>query len=276
MYALWLWYHGAAFAGYQCQPGKRTIQHTLEQALRKADLTRSPVAAGRTDAGVHARMQVVSLREFTLSPSQVQERLRDHLPDDLGVVAVRRATRKFNARWASVKKEYRYRLCIGSPEKHSSYAWPVRDVSQTRLREAVAQWLGTRTFQAFHHPSSPRHLRTIESAVVVASGDLLEVRVVGDAFGRHQIRRLIAAAVRRATDAIGEAEYAAAFVEGAPPSFAKAPPHGLIAWDVVYPEDIDPFIDVRATADSLPCTLPFSEVECPVEAVPAKPREGSH
>src|SRR5687767_14936972 len=90
--ALWCWYDGGAFRGYQSQPVGPTVQDTLMAALRASGLSRNPVPAGRTDLGVHARMQVGSMRIVeNLPTSELAARINAHLPRSVGVAVARDA-----------------------------------------------------------------------------------------------------------------------------------------------------------------------------------------
>jgi tRNA U38,U39,U40 pseudouridine synthase TruA len=109
--ALWCWYRGAAFRGYQQQTGHRTVQGELLRAFAEAGLSRNPVVAGRTDKGVSARMQVLSARlERERSPAELVPLLNAKLPDDLRMHLVREVPARFHAAWSASSKEYRYRL----------------------------------------------------------------------------------------------------------------------------------------------------------------------
>lgn len=105
-----LHYHGRDFAGWQIQPSQRTVQGELEAALQR--LTRERVvtnAAGRTDAGVHALGQVVSLRmPRSWKPEQLQRALNGILPDDMWVPRVGAAPDGFHARKHATSRSYRY------------------------------------------------------------------------------------------------------------------------------------------------------------------------
>ena len=85
-------------------------------ALRSAGFERNPVPAGRTDLGVHARMQVLSMRVPTaISTNDIAPRLNAALPPDVGIALARDAPNKFHAQWQSKGKEYRYHQ--GMPSK---------------------------------------------------------------------------------------------------------------------------------------------------------------
>src|SRR5687767_2250002 len=124
---LTLAYDGGAYAGWQIQPDKLTVQGVLEAALQQ--ITQESIricAAGRTDAGVHALGQVVGLAtETRLSNSDLHRALNAVLPNDVAVVAVEDAPERFHATHHAVAKHYRYQIHNGRTpsvfDRH--YAW---------------------------------------------------------------------------------------------------------------------------------------------------------
>src|SRR5262249_44979162 len=113
-YRLEISYDGTGFSGWARQPGRRTVQGTLEDALRT--VTRAPAAltvAGRTDAGVHATGQVAPLDMPSdgLTPGQLVHRLARLLPPDVLVPAIRQVPRGFDARFSALRRHYRYQVC---------------------------------------------------------------------------------------------------------------------------------------------------------------------
>ena len=95
--ALWCWYHGGPFRGYQSQSVGPTIQGELTSAMRAVGFDRGPVAAGRTDLGVHARMQVVSFRVVdTVRTEEIAKLLNGRLPAGMGIAYVSNAPLKFS------------------------------------------------------------------------------------------------------------------------------------------------------------------------------------
>lgn len=259
--ALWCWYHGGPFKGYQVQPARPTVQDTLQRALRAAGFERNPVPAGRTDAGVHARMQVLMLRvPHGTPPQDVTTRLNAQLPPSVGIRLTRQAPRKFHPQWKCAGKEYRYRLAVRDAPGWEQAAWRV-DVEPERVHALLARAVGTRDFWAFHEKSSQRMDRTLRAVELARLSDALyELRLSGDGFARYMVRYLVGDAVGVARGELREADYQAA-LEGAV-SFAghRAPSHGLCLWDVRYPEELDPFTSAdRAGPGALPDTPPFRE-----------------
>ncbi|MFZ5445740.1 MAG: tRNA pseudouridine synthase A [Myxococcota bacterium] len=254
--ALWCWYHGGAFRGYQSQPDGPTVQDTLLTALRRAGFERNPVPSGRTDAGVHARMQVLSMRlvEEGVSHAEVAARINAELPATVGIACVRPAHAKFHAHWKSSGKEYRYRL----GRRDDPWTWKVAADAE-RVGALLSLAVGTRDFAAFHDASSPVKARTIDAVDVVREGDRVEVRMRGAGFGRYMVRLLVGAAVAVARGEASEADYRAALERAAPFPRFRAPANGLILWEVFYPPADDPFsADDRRLAPGVPGEPPFA------------------
>src|SRR4029453_6735245 len=109
-FRLTLAYDGTDFAGWQQQPGKRTIQEELETALQRITGQRPKcIASGRTDAGVHALGQVVSFSSATrLAPAVLTKALNAELPEDMLVFEVAQALEGFHALRDATRKRYRY------------------------------------------------------------------------------------------------------------------------------------------------------------------------
>ena len=168
-------YDGTAYAGFQRQPNGITIQQRLEEALRA--VTGEPelrigAAAGRTDAGVHARGQVVHLRtRATIPIDRWPAAVNSRLPDDIAVVGAEAVPPEFHARYWAREKRYRYTFCIAPYRlplaRLYSYHWP-RPVDVDAMREAAALLVGRHDFAAFratrgvgphvgadHHPADP-------------------------------------------------------------------------------------------------------------------------
>jgi tRNA pseudouridine38-40 synthase len=266
--ALWLWYRGDRFRGYQRQVQGPTVQECLERALGELGVGATPAPSGRTDLGVHARMQVVSFRAPDgVSPERLQAELPPRLPEGLGLCLARRAHRDFHAQWSCSGKEYRYRLRLapggargeGSSWDVSGHPRLTGKVTPERLSEVLQQARGTRDFIAFHEKSSPRKPRTLERVELVELGDgLFEARLSGSGFGRYQVRYLVGSATLTASGALPEAQWRAALESGETIEGLRAPAEGLVLWDVRYPPRVDPFsAEERNAAPGLPPEPPF-------------------
>jgi tRNA pseudouridine38-40 synthase len=268
---LWIWYRGGTFRGFQRQTQGPTLQEVLEGALREAGVASAGVMpAGRTDRGVHARMQVVSLRlDHEDSPPALAARLPALLPPDLGLCVARRPHPSFHAQWSAVGKTYRYRVQLGgtvAPEWRP-YALPVAEeprlaghaIAPERLAELLGMAPGRRDFIAFHESSSPRKVRTLESATLLElGGGLFEITLRGDAFARYQVRYLVGSALLTAAGGLPEDRWRAALEAGERIPGLKAAAAGLVLWEVRYPPLLDPFTAAeRAGPPGLPEAPPF-------------------
>lgn len=241
--AVWCWYDGAAFHGYQGQQGLRTVQSELMAAFAAAGLSRNPVVAGRTDKGVSARMQVLSARlERDVTPANAMERLAPHLPGDLGLVLARHAKPGFHAAWSATSKEYRYRL---SKED-------VGDV--TLLERAAALIAGTRDFRVFHFKTSEQKPRTVDRVELVEENGSVTVRVVGQQFARHMVRMLVGGMTSVSRGEVTLDVFQRGLLEQQNFNCPTAPPEPLTLWDVGYPDDADPFTREEREAFVMPVT----------------------
>jgi tRNA pseudouridine38-40 synthase len=266
--ALWVWYRGDFFRGYQTQPVGPTVQQSLTSAFRSIGLEKNPVPAGRTDKGVSARMQVVSFRaprDFV-----AESLLRLPLPEGVGLCTTKWAPLAFHPQWSAVQKEYRYRICVAEvpPGPWSPFAFVTqrhprlkgKAIDVERLSSLLKQAEGSRDFSAFHENSSPRKIRALRSATLHALGrGVYEARLCGDSFGRYQVRYLVGSACAAAAGDISDEDYVRALDEAKPLPGLKAPAEALVLWEVKYPEAVDPFsAEERSLAVGLPEGPPFT------------------
>lgn len=265
--AIWLWYRGDHFRGFQAQAQGPTVQGVLSEALARCGVEAGLAPAGRTDRGVHARMQVVSLRAPPEEPEALLSRLAPLLPAQVGVCLLRRKE-GFHAQWRCIGKEYRYRIALAEPPP----AWrgacwhpgelryrPAR-VDPALIDELLRRCVGTHDFYAFHEKTSSRQPRTIRSiqTVELAPG-LFDVRLAGHGFARYQVRYLVGSAVAVAAGTLSKEHFLAALEAAAPFRPYKAPGEGLTLWEVHYPPELDPFTaEERSNPPGLPGVPPFT------------------
>lgn len=246
--ALLLAYDGSAYVGWQSQPGARTVQGAVIDALRPL-IGPGPrvVGASRTDAGVHALGQVASVGpERALLPAVVQAALNARLPRDVRVLAARVVAPGFDARRSARLKRYGYliwRSPIPSPFLRR-YAWQVREpLDVAGMRAALAPLRGKHDFSAFQAAAGRDRapVCTLRAARIVARGPLLAVVVSADVFLHHMVRNIVGSLVevgrRRRPPA-----WIAEVLAGRDRRLAgpTAPAHGLFLLSVRYPEPLFP------------------------------------
>lgn len=237
------------------------MQDTLAEAFRKAGLSRTAVPSGRTDLGVHARMQVLSMRVVERhDDAELARRMNAQLGADLGIALVKPAPPHFHCAWSASAKVYRYRLLTQDTPHWDSHAWRV-DVVPSKVRAALEPFVGTHDFYRFHDNSSARQPRTLHAVnVYEREGGLVEVELVGAGFARYMVRYLVGAAVGLARGELEESTVHAGLHQQVRFRGIKAPAQGLVLWEVRYPEGLDPFTpEERALAAGVPPAPPFVE-----------------
>jgi tRNA pseudouridine38-40 synthase len=223
------------------------------------------MAAGRTDRGVHARCQPVSVR---LPREAELEDVRSLGGEDWGILLAVPAPPGFHAQWSAAWKEYRYRLALGPvPRAWTSLAWQVAEhprligarLDVAGLASALGRARGARDFSAFHAASSVQRTRTLLDTQLTQAGPLVEVRIRGDAFGRYGVRLLLGGAVLVAAGRLSLDAWEAALggrerIEG-----LRAPASGLTLWEVGYPPALDPFAGHLAAVPERPPFVPVDQ-----------------
>lgn len=254
-------YDGTDFSGWAAQPGRRTVEGVLSQALTTVLRAPEPVrltVAGRTDAGVHARGQVahadVDPGAFAALPGRsgrapetaVVARLRGVLPPDVVVHRVSRAAPGFDARFSALCRRYRYRLCddpaAADPlRRHDTVT--VRDRLDVPAMDAAATGLlGLHDFAAYcRRREGASTVRTLLEYSWRRDADgVVEGTVVADAFCHSMVRALVGAVVpvgQGRAPAGFPAQVLAAGVRD--PRVRVMPAHGLSLEEVRYPADAD-------------------------------------
>lgn len=239
-------YDGTDFSGWAVQPGRRTVAGVLTGAL--SAVLRTPVAltvAGRTDAGVHATGQVASADlPADVGPAWLVRRLARILPADVRVTAVTAVPPAFDARFAALRRHYRYRVATAAwgadpLRARDTLAWPhVLDLDA--VSTASAALLGEHDFAAFcKRREGATTVRALQRLKWTPGPDgVVEVAVSADAFCHSMVRSLVGALLdvgrgRRAVDwpagLLLRSQRAS--------DVAVAPAHGLTLVGVDYPPD---------------------------------------
>jgi tRNA pseudouridine38-40 synthase len=239
---LTLAYDGNSFHGWARQPGVRTIEGVVGEALARVLPERPRLSvAGRTDAGVHAEGQVASFDwPSGIDPRRLQSALNGMLAPEVVVVEARGAPAGFDARRSATGREYRYHIDTGPlPDPFTArFVWhrPGR-LAIGRMRDAARLLVGEHDFASFcRAPKLPAStVRTIRTLAVSARGHRVEIRAMADGFLHQMVRSLVGtlAAVgdgRMEPDSMGDILQARDRAAAGP----VAPPHGLCLVRVTY------------------------------------------
>ncbi len=231
-------YDGTPFRGWAAQPGLPTVEAAVRAALvaRRTRRTRDLAVAGRTDAGVHALANVVSVDvDGGPPPERAARALNTRLPDEVSIVSAEAAPDDFSARFSARSRSYRYRVFnrrLPSPFERRRSWWLPHRIDEEPLHVAAALLPGEHDFRAFT-PTQTRHrvfARTIERAAWARHGDHLDFEITADSFLRYMVRTLVGTMLESGPDAI-----APLLAGGARPDAGKtAPPWGLYLVRVEY------------------------------------------
>jgi tRNA pseudouridine38-40 synthase len=237
-------YDGTAYAGWQVQPNGTSVQSVMEGALGR--ILQEPVrlrAAGRTDAGVHAREQAVDFADSgNRDPGTIVRGGNALLPGDIRILSAETVPDSFDARRHAAEKEYRYFLYLSPVDSPflSRYAWHIgAPLDLDGVREALSHLVGEHDFTSFRGQGCTARspVRTVFRAGVARHDvpGLFSIDVSGGGFLRHMVRNIVGTVVgagkgKYPPERVGEILRARERREAG----ATAPAHGLFLWRVAY------------------------------------------
>lgn len=195
-------YDGTGFRGWARQRDQRTVQGVFEAALQRflGEVPRLSVA-GRTDAGVHARGQVVSFRVGNdVEVDRLQRAVNAMLAPEVVVTDARPAAPGFDARRSATARGYRYRIDLGPwPDPFTArFVWHrPGSLSLSAMRKAARHLVGEHDFASFcrRPPNGSSTVRRLERLAVSRSGDRVEVHARANAFVHQMVRSLVGTVV---------------------------------------------------------------------------------
>ena len=237
-------YDGSAYAGWQRQINGLAVQQVLEEAFSQACARPVTVTgSSRTDAGVHARMQMVHFdTSASIPPDKYPFVLNNLLPPDIRVQAAREVPAGFHARFLTSGKTYTYRILNnrhGSALLRNTHWHIPVPLDVPAMREALSFLPGTHDFAAFQASggSARTTVRTVDRAELLADGPEITLLISGNAFLYNMVR-IIAGTLMEVGLHKREADaFSRAFVSLSRLDLGMtAPPCGLELTEVRYPE----------------------------------------
>lgn len=242
--ALIVEYDGSQYHGWQSQPGLRTVQSVLEQALSSvANHEVKVVCSGRTDTGVHATHQVVHFEP------QCKRHVRAWvhgtnaaLPKDVCVKWGQEISDDFHARHSATSRRYRYVIynsAIRPSLLRGNVTWQVRKLNYQLMHEAAQLLLGEHDFTSFRavHCNAKTPIRKVHDIRVFRRGDLVILDITANSFLHHMVRNVAGVLM-----AIGQGKQQVSWIlevlqaKDRRLGAETAPPYGLYLVDVNYPE----------------------------------------
>jgi tRNA pseudouridine38-40 synthase len=235
-------YDGTEYQGWQVQRTVPTVQGTLVAAARRLDPAVRVVGASRTDGGVHALGQAVSLTtSISLTPAAVMAALNAHLPRDIRVLSAAEAVPGFDARRAARGKRYAYLIDNGAVPGPlvRRYAWHVGTaLDLNAMRQALTFLTGRHDFGAFcAAPGRDKDpMCHVRAAHVIRRKQRLVIFVSADRFLHHMMRNIVGSLV-----VVGRGAEAPRWLADVLASRDRrragptAPAHGLVLVRVLYP-----------------------------------------
>ncbi|MDP9144251.1 MAG: tRNA pseudouridine(38-40) synthase TruA [Actinomycetota bacterium] len=234
-------YDGSGFRGYARQEGHRTVQAVLEDAIET--VLRVPVetaVAGRTDAGVHARRQVVSIRvEEPVDAERLARSINGLVGPEMSVMAVTEVEQDFHARFSASWRKYRYEISTASAldPLTRGVVWHVgQTVDAAAMAATAAEFEGEHDFSAFCRTVEGKsNVRHVDETRWEVDGDQMQFWIQANAFCHQMVRALVGLSydVGRGFTSIGSVRD---IIESRDRGRVAtiAPPHGLTLWEVGY------------------------------------------
>jgi tRNA pseudouridine38-40 synthase len=240
-------YDGTDFHGWQKQPGLRTIQGTIEDAIFRISREKPKlIGSGRTDSGVHARGQVANFQTAaSLPPAAWLKALNANLPPDVAVVRVDPAPDDFHARHCAIGRTYEYRLIrrtIRSPLDHR-FSWHVpRPLDLSAMRKASGLLRGRHDFTSFSTAGSETQNRMVDlrRLSIGRSEEFLFFTLEASHFLWHMVRNIVGLLVEIGLGRIhpGKTRQFLGARDRRSVPVAPAPPQGLCLIKVRYPRNL--------------------------------------
>lgn len=245
--ALGIEYAGQNYFGWQTQPEGNTVQDVLEGALcRFLTVPVATICAGRTDRGVHATHQVVSIASpFRRAPASWIRGVNTFLPDDIAVKWACEVPEGFHARFDALSRTYQYWIFnhpVRSPVMHGKTGWVWRPLDAEKMHEAAQILVGEHDFSSFRAAEcqAATPVRTVKHITVRRQGALIGVEISANAFLQHMVRNIVGSLIyvgtgRESVQWLADVLHAKSRAVAAP----TFDPSGLYLTGVEYPSQLE-------------------------------------
>jgi tRNA pseudouridine38-40 synthase len=262
-FKIYLEYEGTRYSGWQVQKNARTVQGEIIAAMRNVFKTEKLdfMGAGRTDAGVHALLQVGHLDVQTmLGPEIIRMKVNDELPADINIIEVEKASPSFHARHDAKARGYLYQISRRRTAFGKRYVWWIKDnLDVRRMQEASHLFKGMKNLQSFtdDDPDEKSTSVLIEDVAMKESGDLILIRIVGSHFLWKLVRRMVGVLAEVGRGQLDHKEVQRLIQESSDaPARLTAPPSGLFLERVYYEGDkrlerIEPVVETGSKVELL-------------------------
>lgn len=196
-------YDGTGFSGYQKQPGERTVEGMLENALYNINNhTETRIfSSGRTDRGVHALGQAAHFDiDVNITLYKLKCALNSLLPEDIHVLSTEIVDKNFHARYNAISKTYIYKINVGeySPIDRNHVYQYCKDLNFDNMCLAINDFLGEHDFKPFVSEEAIKssYVRTIYSADMKKEGDIITISFTGNGFMKYQVRNMVGVLIK--------------------------------------------------------------------------------
>lgn len=196
-------YDGTGFSGYQKQPGERTVEGMLENALYNINNhTETRIfSSGRTDRGVHALGQAAHFDiDVNITLYKLKCALNSLLPEDIHVLSTEIVDKNFHARYNAISKTYVYKINVGeySPIDRNHVYQYCKDLNFDNMCLAINDFLGEHDFKPFVSEEAIKssYVRTIYSVDMKKEGDIITISFTGNGFMKYQVRNMVGVLIK--------------------------------------------------------------------------------
>lgn len=237
-------YFGQAYHGWQKQPNAITVQEVLEGALSK--LIREKVnmtAAGRTDAGVHAKIMYAHFDANSIKAiNDLAHRLNAFLPDDIAVQQITDVDPEAHARFDATKRTYEYWICNSKNPFYKDTAHYIHHkLDVERMNQAASLLIGKKDFECFSKSNTDvnNYFCDVKEAIWFKDEEKIVFRITADRFLRNMVRAVVGTLINVGVGKY-EVDYVNTVINSKDRSIAgvSVPAKGLYLTFIVYPNTI--------------------------------------